>query len=288
MQTVRLFFPRFFLLLPFLFPFAAVSQSTPFFQAMNRPIDPFKIAGNVYYVGASGVASFLVTTTGGHILIDGGFDETVPLIEKNLQALGFKLEDIKILLCHHAHIDHAGGLAALKKKTGAILVASEADAILLANGGKNDFHFGDTIPFPPVKADRIVKDMEEVQLGDTVLTTHLTPGHTKGCLTWTMQVRENDKEYDLVFVGSVSAPGYRLVDNPKYLAIADDYARSFAILKSLPCDIFVSYHGGFFQMDEKLQRRKENPAVNPFVDPQGYRQAIEQAENTILDALHAQ
>jgi glyoxylase-like metal-dependent hydrolase (beta-lactamase superfamily II) len=110
--------------------------------------------------------------------------------------------------------------------------------------------------------------MEKIQLGDTVLTTRLTPGHTKGCLTWTMKVRENDKEYDLVFVGSVSAPGYRLVDNPQYPAIAGDFAHSFAVLKSLPCDIFVSYHGGFFQMDEKIQRRKENPAVNPFVDPQ--------------------
>src|SRR6185436_13212838 len=193
------------------------------------------------YVGASDITSFLITTPAGHILIDGGFEETVPLIRASVKKLGFRLEDVKFLLNNHAHYDHAGGLAMLKKLTGAKLVVSEGDAPLLAAGGHGDFAFGDKYLFPPVQADRTVRDGDTVSLGGVTLTAHLTPGHTKGCTTWTMKVKDGDRTRDVVFAGSLSVlPGVTLAVNPKYPGIAADYAHSFAVLKALPCDIFLS------------------------------------------------
>lgn len=262
----------------------AYAELSPTFQAWNQPIDPYRIIGNIYYVGASDVTSYLITTPNGHILLDSGFAETVPQIEANVAKLGFKLSDIKMLLISHAHIDHAGGIAELKKKTGAELAVLDKEAGLLERGGKGDFAWGDQYAFPPVKADRILHDRETVSLGGSVLTVLWTPGHTQGNATWTMKVKEQDREYDVVFMGSVSFPGYRLTKNEKYPAIAEDFVKTFAILKSLPCDVFLSQHGFFFSMKEKIEAMKRGEK-NPFIDPQGYRNAIERSERAYYEQI---
>lgn len=269
-----------------LLPTLAAAQADETSRSWNQPVEPFKIAGNLYYVGASDITSYLITTPQGHILIDGGFVETAPLIRVSLQKLGFKLEDVKMLLNNHAHNDHAGGLAELKKLTGAKLVAAEGDAALLAAGGHGDFAFGDRMVFPPVKVDRTIRDGDTVTLGGTTLTARVTPGHTRGCTSWTMQVKEGGQTLDVVFAGSVSVnPGVTLAVNPKYPKIAEDYARTFQTLKALPCDVFLSSHGSFFDLQGKAERLRKGQTPNPFVDPKGYRAYLARMEERFQKQL---
>lgn len=261
------------------------AQSDETSRSWNRPVEPFHIIGNIYYVGATEVSSFLITTPKGHILLDSGFAETVPLIQNNFKKLGFKIEDVKILINSHAHYDHAGGLALLKELTGAKLMSSEADAALLANGGKGDFQWGDELSYKPVKADRLLRDNDKVEMGGVAVTARLTPGHTKGSLTWTMKVEEAGKQFDVVFASSTSAPGYKLIDNQKYPGIIEDYAHTFQLLKSLPCDVFLAPHGSIFSMLEKARQLKQDEKNNPFIDPKGYRNFIERTEKAYLQQL---
>jgi metallo-beta-lactamase class B len=254
----------------------------------NAPVKPYKVVGNVYYVGATEVSSFLIVTSQGLILLDSGFLETVPLIKQNVAQLGFRFEDIKIIINTHAHADHAGGLAQLKSMTGAKLMVSEADAPLLARGGKNDPNFGDHFLFQPVKADRLLRDGDTVQLGDTTMTARVTPGHTPGCTTWTMKAREGSKTYDVVIIGSTTIPGYKLVGNANYPNIAADYESSFKILKTLPCDVFLAPHGSFYSMLEKMQRLAQDPSQNPFIDKRGYTQFIDRTEKAFRAELKRQ
>ncbi|HEX6046099.1 MAG TPA: subclass B3 metallo-beta-lactamase [Pyrinomonadaceae bacterium] len=254
----------------------------------NQPVKPYKVIGNVYYVGATEVSSFLIVTSQGLILIDSGFLETVPLIKQNVAQLGFRFEDIKILLNSHAHADHAGGLARLKQMTGAKLMVSEADAALLARGGKNDPNFGDRFLFEPVKADRILRDGDTVQLGDVTMTARLTPGHTAGCTTWTMKVREGSKTYDVVVIGSTTIPGYKLIGNTGYPNIVSDYEASFRLLKTLPCDVFLAPHGSFYSMLEKMKRLSANPSENPFIDKRALTQFVDRTEKDFRAELKRQ
>jgi metallo-beta-lactamase class B len=278
--------PLLCLLLLGLWPAVAAAQKDPTSRSWNQPVAPFRIAGNLYYVGASDITSFLIATPAGHILIDGGFEETAPLIRDSVKKLGFKLEDVKLLLNNHSHFDHAGGLAALKKLTGAKLVASAGDAPILARGGKDDYLFGDEMSYPPVQVDRIVQDGDTVALGGTALTAHLTPGHTPGTTTWTMTVEDGGKRYAVVFAGSTSVlPKVNLKNNPQYPAIAADYAHTFEVLKKLPCDIFLSSHGSFFDLQGKAERLRRGEAPNPFIDPQGYRAWVERNEAAFRKAL---
>jgi len=277
---------RFLSLLLLLFPALAWAQADPTSRASNQPVAPFRIVGNLYYVGASDVTSFLITTPEGHILLDGGFVETAPQIRDNVKALGFRLEDVKFLLNSHGHFDHAGGLAALKAWSGAKLVVSAAEAPLLARGGKGDTRFGDELAYPPVQADRTIADGETVSLGGVTLTAHLTPGHTPGCTTWTARIAAGGKTYDVVFLGSDTIlPGVTLVDNPKYPGIAADYARTFEVLKELPCDIFLGSHGSFFNLEKKAARLRLEEESNPFFDPNGYRVHVERREAQFRDQL---
>jgi metallo-beta-lactamase class B len=266
------------LLLALLLATVAHAQSDPTSRSWNQPVEPFRIAGNLYYVGASDITSYLITTPKGHILLDGGFVETVPIIVANIRKLGFQVEDVKILLSSHAHLDHAGGLAELKRLTGATFYASRRDIPLLSRGGLDDPQFGNRFPFPPVYADRILDDRSRVSLGGTTLVARVTPGHTPGCTTWTMRVRDRGKTYDVVFVGSPTAPGYKLVGNPRYPDAVADYRHTFAILRSLPCDIFLGSHANFFNMKEKREQGRS------FVDPEGYREFVEGWEKTVLGA----
>ncbi|MEW6129699.1 MAG: subclass B3 metallo-beta-lactamase [Acidobacteriota bacterium] len=257
-------------------------------QSWNQPVKPFKIIGNVYYVGASDVTSFLITTSSGHILIDSGFAQTVPQIKKNIAELGFKLEDIKILLNGHAHYDHCGGLADLKAATGAKFMAMAEDAELLQSGGKGDFYFGDKLTFKPVTADRRLNDKDTVTLGGITLTAYHTPGHTKGCTTWTMKASEGNRSYNVVFTGSASVPGYSLIDTPNYPNIISDYQRTFQVLKTLSCDVFLAQHASFFKLKRKLERTANHLGGNPFIDPQGLKNFIANSEKNFYAELKKQ
>jgi metallo-beta-lactamase class B len=253
----------------------------------NRPVQPFRIVGDVYYVGAEEVSSFLITTSEGHILLDSGFLETVPQIKANVGQLGFRFEDIKILINSHAHYDHAGGLAQLKKMTGAKLMVSEADAELLARGGKNDPNFGDRFLFDPVTADRTLRDGDTIELGEVLLTARITPGHTKGCTTWTMKVRDGLKLFDVVFAGSTTVPGYKLVNNVNYPNIVQDYELTFRLLKNLPCDVFLAAHGSAFRLKEKLSHWRNSPH-NPFINKDGLKKYVERTEKEFRAELKRQ
>ena len=258
-----------------LFAGSALAQSDPISRSWNQPVEPFRIAGNVYYVGATDITSYLITTPKGHILIDGGFVETVPIIVANIRKLGFRVEDVRILLSSHAHYDHAGGLAELKRITGATFYASEGDLPQHARGGLDDPQFGDRFPYPPVEADRIVRDGQNIVLGGATLTAHLTPGHTRGCTTWTTR----SGGLDFVFVGSPSVPStYKLIGNTRYPDAVADYRKQFAILKSLKPDIFLASHGNFFDLQEKIAALATKPKQNPFIDREGYYKFVTEAE----------
>jgi metallo-beta-lactamase class B len=264
----------------------AHAQADPDSRAMNQPIEPYRILGNIYYVGASDVTSYLIATPEGHILIDGGFVETAPMIAANIQKLGFKLADVKILLSSHAHFDHVGGLAEIKRRTGAKYAAMDRDAPLLARGGKGDFHFGDKYPFPPIQADRILHDGDAVTLGGTTLTAHLTPGHTLGNTTWTTKAKEGDRTYDVVFAASATVlPGVSLTNNPQYPEIAEDYAKTFRVLRSLPCDVFLGSHASFFDGLGKADRLRKGAKENPFIDPRGYKDYVAQYEKKFQEQM---
>ena len=278
-----------FLVLPLLAAAPLHPQADPTSRSWNQPVAPYRIVGNLYYVGASDIASYLVVTPAGSILIDGGFAETAPLIRENVRKLGFKLEDVKILLNTHAHYDHAGGLAELKKITGAKLAASAGDAPLLARGGHGDPVLGDKGLFTPVKADRILKDGDKVALGGTELTARLTPGHTPGCTTWTMKVKDGGRTLDVVIACSTSVlPEAKLAGNPKYPAIAADYDRTFRVLRSLPCDVFLAPHASFFNGLDKAARLRKSPEKNPFIDPEGYKAYLDRGEKAFRGRLAAE
>jgi metallo-beta-lactamase class B len=245
-------------------------------MSWTQPVEPFRIAGNIYYVGASDLTSFLIATPKGHILIDGGFEETAPLIRASIEKLGFRLSDVKVLLNSHAHLDHAGGLLELKQASGATFHAMPEDVAQLARGGLDDPQFGDRFPFPRIWADRLLHDRQQINLGGTVLTAHHTPGHTRGCTTYSMTLPGGT---DVLFLCSPTVPsGYTIVGNPRYPDAVSDYRRHFARLRSLPCDIPLGSHGNFFQLKEKSERLRRGETA-AFVDPEGCRNFIEQMEN---------
>ncbi len=261
---------------------------TTLFDSWKAPVPPRHLGGNLYYVGASGVSAWLITTPEGYILLDTGFEETVPIIQRGVEQLGFKLSDIKLILSSHAHIDHTGGHARMKALTGAHVVASAADARVLESGGAEDFLSWpkDTLLYAPVKVDRIVADREVVSLGGVELTAHLTPGHTRGATTWTMKLNDGGRAYDVVFFSSATInDGTRLLDNPRYPGIVADLEQTFVRFGSLPCDIFLAPHGGQFAMAEKFARLERGEGLAAFVDPDGWRRLIGDARKTFEDRL---
>jgi metallo-beta-lactamase class B len=246
----------------------------------TEPFPPHQIAGNLYYVGSRDLASYLITTPEGHVLINSSLEESVPLICASVEKLGFKFTDIRILLISHAHSDHCAGSAEVVKLTGAKYYVMEQDADAVENGGakKTRLGKGDYTQFPPAKVDRRLKDGEEVKLGDAVLVARLTAGHTPGCTTWTMQVKDKGKALNAVIIGSPNVnPGYVLVGNKNYPAIATDYEKTFQVLKALPVDLFLGAHGGYYDMEAKYAKLGTS-AVNAFVDPEGYLRYVADRE----------
>ncbi len=261
------------------------------FNSWKAPLPPRHIIGNIYYVGLSGVSSWLITTPEGHILIDSTFEECVPQICANVEKLGFRVADIKLILSSHAHVDHTGGHAAMKRRTGARIVASAADAHLLETGGADDFSPfpKDLLAYTPVKADRIVKDGETVSLGGLTLTAHLTPGHTKGATTWAMPLKDGGQTYQVVFFSSVSiAEPTPLLLNASYPTIVEDYTATFEKLKAIPCDIFLAPHADQFGLMQKLARLDKGANPNPFIDPDGWKTFVANAERSFLRQLDAE
>ncbi len=247
-------------------------------EQQNKQFPPHKIIGNLYYVGTESLASFLVATPDGLILINSDYERTVPVIRSSVEKLGFRFNDIKILLGSHAHADHMQGDAMVKELSGATVMAMEQDVPALramTPGNK------------PHPIDRVLHDGEEVTLGGTTLVAHLTPGHTRGCTTWTMKVQDGGRTYNVVIIGSVGVnPGFKLVNNPDVPQIADEYMRSFRILRSLPCDVPLGSHPAMYNLAEKFEKSGKGP--NPFIDPAGYKSELDIQENAFQAVLAQQ
>jgi metallo-beta-lactamase class B len=252
-----------------------------------EPFPGHKIVGNVYYVGSKDLATYLITTPEGHILINSGFERTVPLIQKSVESLGFKMTDVKILLASHAHSDHVAGHAQLQKVTGAKVYVMRGDDQVIASGGKGQYLYP-TDRWEPCKVDRVLEDRDEVKLGGVTLIARSTPGHTRGCTTWTWRVEDGGKKFDVVVIGSPNVnPGYQLVNNKEYPEIATDFAKTFEVLKSLPCDVFLGAHGSYYGMLERYPLLKKGQA-NVFVNPEGYKEYVAQKERTFRKTLATQ
>ena len=233
----------------------------------------FKIAGNLYYVGTADLAVYLIATPQGNILINSDFPEDVPLIRKSIEQLGFKYSDTKILLISHAHGDHDAATGLIRKDTGARLMIMDADVPEEESTAAGR---------PGAHVDRVLHDGDTVELGGSKLTAHLTPGHTKGCTTWTMQVDDGGRKLNAVIIGSPNVnPGYILVGNKSYPQIADDYVKTFKVLNSLPADLFLGAHGAYFGMKAKYEKMKAG-APNPFIDPAGYKAYVSEREATFV------
>jgi metallo-beta-lactamase class B len=242
----------------------------------NKPFPPFKVMDNIYFVGTEDLGTFLITTPAGHILINSDFETTVPQIRASVERLGFKFTDIKILLGSHAHGDHMEADALVKELTGAQVVVMEQDVPALSRM---------TSQGKPHPMDRVIHDGEEIKLGGVTVVAHLTPGHTKGCTTWTLKAQEKGKTYNVVILGSIGVnPGYILVNNKDYPQIADDYVRGFKVLRALPCDVFLGSHSRFYGMPEKYARLKDG-GPNPFIDPAGYRAHLDLQEKNFKEKL---
>jgi metallo-beta-lactamase class B len=254
------------------------------------PFPAFTLAGNLHYVGSKGLASYLVTTPRGHVLLNPSLEANVPLIRRSVEDLGFKFTDIKIVLISHAHWDHNAGAALVKEQTGASYAVMAEDAAVVETGGRADFHYG-SFPgslYPPAKVDRVLRDGDSVELGGSVLTARLTPGHTKGCTTWTLTVNDAGRSLDAVIIGSPNVnSGYKLVGNSAYPAIAADFDRMFRTLKALRCDLFLGSHGSYFGLADKFSRLQAGGA-NPFIDPAGYAGYVADKERAYRDELAAQ
>lgn len=258
------------LLILSLFATPALAQTNP---DWHRAIPGFRIAGNLYYVGTADLAVYLINTPRGNILINSDFAEDIPTIRKSIEGLGFKYGDTKIILISHAHADHDGGTGIIRKDTGAQLMVMDADVPDEES----------TAPGRPgAHVDRVLHDGDVVELGGSRLTAHLTPGHTKGCTTWTMPVNDGGRTLNAVIIGSPNVnPGYILVGNKTYPRIADDYVKTFAVLESLPVDLFLGAHGAYFGMLGKIEKMKAG-GPNPFVDPAGYKAYVAERKATFL------
>lgn len=267
-------------------------------QNRGLPDEPFRIAGNLYYVGNAGVTAFLLTGPAGHVLIDGGYPESAPAIMASIAQLGFAMTDVKILLNSHAHSDHAGGLRALQEASGAELWISEGDAAVIAAGGADDptlvpqrfLGFLGLGRFPAPRIDHRFQDGATIRLGPIELTAHITAGHTPGCTTWSFPVRDGDRELLAVNVCSLTLlPFLSLVAPETYPGIRSDFEHSFSVLRTLPADLFLGSHASWFNMERKLLERADAAdPVEPFIDRAGYLAFIARAEATFREALAEQ
>ncbi|MGN7771770.1 subclass B3 metallo-beta-lactamase [Phyllobacterium sp. 22552] len=232
----------------------------------SQPTEPFHVVGNIYYVGTKGIGAYLITSNEGAILLDGALDKTAQMVERNIIKLGFALTDVKIIIVSHAHFDHAGGVARIKRDTGAKLVVSKPDRWAMEHG----LHDGETSyprgKFPAVKVDQVVDDGDEVKIGNVGISATLTPGHTPGCTTWSTAVREGTRALNVVFPCSLSVAGNILVGNDRYPHIVDDFQRSLDLMQNLKADIVLPSHPEIADVMGK-KRRVESGEARAFEDP---------------------
>lgn len=290
-MSFRQFSQRVALLVSLLAPLGCSAEMDP---AWTHPLPPFRIAGDLYYVGSQDLAPYLIATPQGLILINSDLPTSPPLIRASVEKLGFHFSDIKILLISHAHFDHCGGSAAIVRATGAKYFVMDADVPVVESGGKADFAYGNDLSmrYPPAHVDRALHDGDTVRLGGTVLTAHLTPGHTRGTTTWTLDepsdAPRHGRPLHVVIVGGPNVTSdYRLVDNQAYPQIATDYRRGFAVLHALPCDIFLGAHGVYFGLMEKYARWTAGDK-DAFVDPSGYKAYVADRAQAFEAALQKQ
>ena len=245
----------------------------------NAAHEPFRIFGNTYYVGVAGLSAVLVASDRGLILLDGGLPQSAPLIDANIRKLGFHTEEIRLIVNSHAHFDHAGGIAALQRVSGALVAASASGARALESGEPSaddpQAAFGtEANRFPPVKRVKVVADGEDLRVGKLTVIAHLTPGHTPGSTTWTWRSCEGTRCLEIVYADSlnpVSAPGFRFTGDGTHPDVTETFRRSISTVGSLPCDVILAVHPSFAGMEDKLKRRREQPDSEPFVDPTACR-----------------
>lgn len=249
--------------------------STP--SEWTQPTQPFHIVGPIYYVGTEGIGIYLIRTGAGLILLDGGLEESVPAIEANIATLGFRLDDVKLMIATHAHFDHVAGSAQLKRDTGARLAASPGDRGALETGiPPSELSYG-VIPFPAVKVDRVLADGHPVRLGGVTMTPVFTPGHTPGCTSWTMDVTESGRQLKVVFPCSMTIAGNKLVGNKGYPGIVADFRRSFGKMRALPADVVLPAHPGQADVIGR-QRRHEAGDSAAFIAPDLLPRLVDEAE----------
>ena len=257
---------------------AAAAKEPP---AWHTPRDAFHLLGNTWYVGTEAITVLLIRGPQGAVLIDTGVPESAASVLKNIEAAGAKPSDVKLILTSHAHLDHVGAIAQLKQATGARVLASEGSKVLLEAGGKNDLHFKDSITYPPVVVDGLVRDGEVVSVGDLHLTAHLTPGHTPGSTSWTWVESEGDQAIEMAYVDSVTAPGYQLVDNPTRPGIVDEFHAGFAAIRALPCEVLVTPH-------PEASSLFERSAAGKLVDAGACKAYVERAEGNLAEQIAGQ
>ena len=257
------------------------------FPDWYEPYEPFRVIGNIYYVGTQGLSSFLITSGDGHILLDAPLDEKVPEIVSNIRQLGFEPTDIKYLLNSHAHFDHSGGLARMKELTGAQFLASEGDRSALEGGFYLGFEDREDLYAPKVAVDRLIEDGERLALGEITLTARLTPGHTRGCTSWETSVTEEGQAFQVLMFCSASVAANRLVGPPQYEGIVEDYRYTFEVTRNWQPDVFLANHPAFFLMDEKREKLEAGDAL-AFVDREAFPAFIARTESAFEAALERQ
>jgi len=251
----------------------------------EEPAEPIKIVGPLYFVGTKGLGVFLFTTSEGHILMNTGMPSSGPMIVESIRKLGFKPEDVRIMINGHAHIDHAGAFAYFKKQFGARLAVMKDDVAAMESGDKDDFKYANGFVYPPVKVDRVLRDGDTIKMGDVLLTAYHTPGHTRGATTWIGNIVVDGKAYVVAFPdGAGFNPGYRLAKNPSYPGIADDYRRTHHMLEMLKPDIWLAQHNEYYDFEDKRQRA-QTEGVNAWMDAEGYRRFVAEKKRAFEDQV---
>jgi metallo-beta-lactamase class B len=263
---------------------AAPAAAADMPAAWTRPVEPFRIAGNTWYLGSEGITVLLIRSDAGAVIIDAGVPGTLPALQRSLGKLGVAAQEIKLILTSHAHYDHVGALAALQEWTGARVLASADSAALLAAGGRGDLHFGDALPFAPVRVYDTLVDGEQVRLGALSLQLHLTPGHTPGSSTWTWTENSGAGTIAMVYADSLTAPGYRLLDHPQLPDLVATYRASFSRLRTLPCDLLLTPHPDASGLFERTGAGRRG-GVAPVIDCAGY---ADRAERTLDEQIQTQ
>lgn len=258
------------------------------------PDEPFRIAGNLYYVGHTGVTAFLLAGSEGHILIDGGYPEHGPLITESISKLGFDVRDVRILLNSHAHSDHAGSLRDLQEASGAELWVSHGDSAVMADGGRGDTALGPArftwyaglLRFPAPRIDQTFEDGDTVRVGSALAVAHVTSGHTRGCTSWEIPLQEGELELLAVSICSLTLFPFVSTNSGAYPELRTDFEASFQKLRSLPADIFLASHTNWADLHRKNRERSGNDdSIAPFIDPEGYQAFIDRAERTYMERV---